>query len=248
LRADHGQYHDKVSLMVYGGHQANVRQETARLGTELDHALRTLALLREFTREVEILVPSSATGWATFVTIGADRVFMHPMGTLGGIASAASLAAVRHFQGLVQEAGGSPQDQRTALLMMAEAVGAWELGEARYAMEILHQGVRELVAGRFHRRQEAQNQALFEALVDPSCPLAQALDRRRTKEVLSLPVESTEPELAAAMWELHVTYERALHLGRSERDADRGAAVESNELCHIHTGSEWVQVFDAELH
>lgn len=235
LRVDHGQSHDRVSLVVYGVDR----------GPNLDLALRTLALLREFAREVEILVPSSATGWSTYLAIGADRIFMHPMGTLGGIDAAAALAAVQHFQGLVREAGGSPQDQRTALWMMAEALGPRQLGESRHAVERLHQGVRELVSGRFQRRQDAQNQALFEALADSASPLAQSLDRRKSKDLLALPVESTDPELAATMWDLYVAYEHALRLGRGPRE---GVVLESTQLGHVHGQSGWAQVLALDLH
>ncbi|MBH23582.1 MAG: hypothetical protein CMH57_03765 [Myxococcales bacterium] len=257
LRSLPGRPHNRVALVLFHGEQRPRDPEVMHEG--LDHALRCMNLLREFTREVEVLVPSAAFGVGTFLAIGADRLLMHPLGTLGRIGAASGLASARHFLSLLREAGIDPQQiEHRGLERIVEDIGPARLGEARYAIERLHYGVRELVNGRARYRQEAQNEALFDALIDDACPLAHPLDRRRAKDLLALPVESMDGELETILWALFASYERALGLGAAgvsaSPDAPVRALIESSGMCHAYLPesgeqvSGWMRITDGELH
>jgi len=259
LRSGRTRTHDRIALVVYNGSQ---RSEVEDVHAELNHALRVIALLREHTRELEVFVPADAYGIGTYLCLGADRIFVHPLGSLGRLAAADALAPARHFLRLLADAGISePAVQAQVMTKLVEEVGAQRLGVARYAISRLNSGIRELVGGRVHRRQEAQNQALFEALLDSSCPLAHPIDRRRAKDVLALPVESLDPELENTLWEIFNGYEHPMRLHSPiEPDVSPPDIVlESDQLCHCHipvqAGSkrsgalttDWVRVVSTEV-
>ncbi|MEO1269010.1 MAG: hypothetical protein AAFX99_12995 [Myxococcota bacterium] len=255
LRALPGRPHNRVALVIF--HRPLATHPHPGLMHEgLDHALRCMNLMREFTREVEVLVPSAAYGVGTFLAIGADRLLMHPLGTLGRIGAARGLSSARHFLALLREAGIDPQHiEHRGLEQMLADLRPEQLGQARYAIERLHHGVRDLVGGRARTRQEAQNEALFDALINEACPLAHPIDRRQAKDTLALPVESMVSELETILWALFASYERALGLGPSgvsaSQDAPVRALIESSIMCHAHLSeasemSGWVRVTDEE--
>lgn len=235
LRSAGSRLHDRVALVVCTTRTAQQELELAH--REIDHALRLTALLREHAREVEVLIPHDALGLGTLLAMGADRLLVHPLGTLGGLTGAAQLAEVRHLQHLLTEGGlTAPEHQAAALLQLAQGGGAARLGAARYLLSRLDAALRELLASRVQRRQEAQGEALIEALVQPAAPLAHPLDRRRAKELLALPVESMDPELEGILWELFTAYEYPMRLNGGPSHGQRipRLVLETASLCHAY--------------
>lgn len=247
LRGFHGRSHDRIALVL--GYRASA---SADVHAELDFAARLIALIREYAREVEVLVPNSALGVGTFLALGADRILMHPLGTLGGVAAAEALAVPRAYLAMVREAGlDADGGDRAALEALNHAIGPAELGRRRYAVTRLQVGLRELVAARVQRRRQAQNQALLDALYDPSAPLARMVDRRRAKDALGLPVESINTDLETVLWELFSTYERGLGWSRSAPlgdDDSARAVIESAALCHARDRHTWRRIVRGEVH
>lgn len=240
LRDTHGRPHERISVLMVRGDLAST---PAFDDAQLDQALRMLALLREHGREVEVLIPSDALGLGTCMAIGADRIVMHPLGTLGRLPSADAMAAIHHYQTLCAE---SSVEGATAVSALTDAFGPAALGIARYRQQRLQTVVRELVAGRVSRRQNAEQ--LFGALQDPGRPLAHLLDRRRVKDVLGLPMDPCEPEVAAVIWDLYDTYDRRLRLSHGDPQTHGLVVLESVEMCQLWHQGDWTHLVESELH
>lgn len=235
LRSAGSRLHDRVALVV--GVPRGAAGDLEASHRELDHALRLVALLREHARELEVLIPHDARGVGTLLAVGADRVLMHPLGTLGGLGGAEQLAEAQHLQRLLREGGlTAPEHQAAALTLLAQGMGAARLGSARYLFARVEAALRELMAARVQRRQEAQSEAMLEALLQPSSPLAHPIDRRRAKEQLALPVESMDPELESILWELYTAYEYPLRLNGGPSHGQRipRLVLETATLCHAY--------------
>lgn len=234
LRATHGRSHERLSLVLYA-RRSSAASDPARVQGVLDLALRLMALLREYAREVEVLVPQAAFGMASLLAVGADRVLLHPMATLGVLPGASLLAEARHFQGLVHSLQASQGAHEDALGRLVQEMGAQALGQRAYALASLRHALEQLVAGRVLPRVESQVQSLHAALEDERYPLARPMARRQAREALALAHEGLDPETEKSLWELFCAYEHALGLVPGEEGGDSEpptAVLESLESCH----------------
>jgi hypothetical protein len=241
--------------------RSSAASDPARVQGVLDLALRLMALLREYAREVEVLIPQSAFGVASLLAVGADRVLLHPMATLGVLPGAALLAEARHFQRLVESLQPSQGTYEDVLGRLVQEMGAQALGQRAYALASLRHALEQLVAGRVQPRVESLVQSLHAALEDERCPLARPMARREARETLALAHETLDPETEKSLWELFCAYEHALGLVPGEDGASEPpptAVLESLESCHafyapsrdkkVARTSGWRAFRDTDLH
>lgn len=257
LRSLDRQAHRRLSLVLYtrrGGEEADV-----------DRALGLMALVREHAREVEVLVPNRAWGLGTLLAVGADRVLLHPLATVGRLDHAGAMLPAQHFMAWLGEAGPLDEAARqAALLALIQDLGPRPLAQAHLVVERLRAGIRELINGRV-RPQDADNQPLLELLSDPTAPLTRPLDRRRARAALGLPQEGLDADTEAALWALFCDYERPLALSDDLNVDDRTplAVIESAGACHAwlpgrrstsklsgttSTPDAWIPILESALH
>jgi hypothetical protein len=254
LRSAHRQTHHRLDLVLFSraiDTGANTAQRAAQM----------IALLREHTREVGVLIPSVAHGLGTCLAIGADQVLLHPLASLGGLSQARALTAPRHF-GLWMQAQGidAPELRQDAWLRFIDEAHPAQLAAAHAVHTRFEASLRHLIAGRV-RPQDAQNDALISLLDDPSCPLGHPSDRRRARDLLTLPMEPLEADLEAALWDLFCAYEHPLGLlegGVLGGDAAPTTVLETEGALHCYTPPRhgklsgrkggWTSVFPSELH
>lgn len=230
LRSFRGRSHERLSVVIL---RDDARGQART--DELDFALRVSALIREYAREFEVLIPGRAYGAATMLAMSADRVLMHALASLGRIPGADLLADLKHFQALCLEedfSGG-------ATARFVEAVGPEELGRRHHRAACLRTGLQRLTQMRIQPRQEGNLQSLEDALDDPTCPLARSIDRRAAKDLLGLSVEGMDADTEAALWDLLCAYEGPLSL-LDVRNYKRipVTVLESSQYCHAFYPAE----------
>lgn len=240
LRATHGRSHERLSLVLYARGAASPAPEAAQ--EALDRALRVMALLREYARELEVLLPSDARGEPSLLAVGADRVLLHPLATLGELPGAGLLVTAQHYQRWAAEA--ALEGAGAHLLTEHRAT---EHGHRLWVHARLRDALRQLLSARVLPRAESTAQPLYEALDEARAPLSRPLDRRRARELLALAGEFPEPETESALWELFCAYEHPMGLVQPTAQSPH-AVLETRDACHAAYGPTWRAVRAADLH
>ncbi len=242
LRTTHGRSHERISLVLFECRSRAL--DLAQAQQSMERAQRIQALLREYGREIEVLVPQVAFGMATLMAMGADRVLMHPMASLGNVHGATAMIHAQHFVSLAtsstfvaSELAETPDaikpqtvlmaQRQASMIKLAEEMGAENLGQRAYTQTRLREGLARLITSRVHPRHETSVEAVQKALDSLECPLGQTLDRRSARELLKLPMETLEPEQETTLWELFCAYEHPLGLGAATQSAPNSRDLKS---------------------
>lgn len=194
---------------------------------------RLMSLLREYASEVCLLVPHRAYSAGTLTALGADRVVMHPMGTLGPIdPTVANPFNPPNPQNASQVLGISVEDVAAYVALVKEDVGISHEDELVQAFNILARKVHPLALGNV-KRQTAQSRMLAEKLLKMGKGgldthsvgeiteklgskiyfHGHPINRGEARSDLGMTfVEDAAPQVEELMWELYSSYVQDMRL------------------------------------
>lgn len=192
---------------------------------------RLVTLIREYASEFCVLVPFRAFSAATLVALGADKVLMHPMGTLGptdptihtplnptdpanpnpnskvGI----SVEDVSAYIALIKEDAGITHEDELVLAFnkLVDAVHPVVLGNVKRSISQSRVMASKLLA--LHRTSDDRHaiEEIVDKLTRKSYYHGHPINRREAREDIGLPhIEDASKELEHLMWQLYSDYER----------------------------------------
>lgn len=192
---------------------------------------RLVALLREFAKRVNLLVPHRAYSAGTLTALGADEVVMHPMGTLGPIdPTVANKFNPPDPQNPAMPLGISVEDVTAYISLVREDVHITHEDELVQAFMALTKEVHPLALGNV-KRQSAQSRMMAEKLLRRDNlemhAMSEIIDRlgsklyfhghpinrREAREDLGLTfVKDASPTEEVAMWALYEAYREDMKL------------------------------------
>lgn len=196
---------------------------------------RLVTLIREYCNEFSVLVPHRAFSAATLTSIGADNIYMHPMGMLGPTdPKVANDYNPQDPRNLNNKLGISVEDVISYINFVKEDIGIRHEDELVKALEYLagDNRIHPLALGnvkRFYAQSRMMAKKLLELHMDKVkeehkiIEIADNLNsklyfhghpinRLEAKEQLGLKVRNTPKELEKAMWELYEEYENDMKL------------------------------------
>ena len=197
---------------------------------------RLVSLIREYCSQFSVLVPHHAFSAATLTALGADEVFMHPMGMLGPTdATVANEFNPPNPRMPGQVLGISVEDVTSYIALIRDDVGIHHEDELVQAFLALANQVHPLALGNV-KRSTSQSRMMGERLLgrrggdalDPH-QIQEIIDkltsqlyyhghpinRREANEELGLPfVKAADGPLSDAMWDLYSAYARLMSLDK----------------------------------
>lgn len=196
---------------------------------------RLVTLIREYCSEFSVLVPHRAFSAATLTSIGADNIFMHPMGMLGPTdPKVENEFNPKDPNNPAARLGINVEDVISYISLVKDEVGIRHEDELIKAFEFLagENKVHPLALGnvkRFYSQSRMMARKLLELHMDKSTEEhkiteiadnlnsklyfhGHPINRTEAKEQLGLKIKETTPELEAAMWELYEGYEKEMEI------------------------------------
>jgi hypothetical protein len=194
---------------------------------------RLMAFLREYAERVDVLVPYRAFSAATLAALGANRIVMHPMGTLGpidptvhdpygpvnpqtGQPMGVSVEHVAAYNALVKDDVGIRHEDELvqAFAILAHKVHPLTLGAAKRGT-----AQARMLGGRLLRLRDPQAEAhrieqLLEDLTRKLYYHGHPINRTEARDDLKLPVDFPVAAVEKAMWDLYVAYEEDMEMDR----------------------------------
>lgn len=196
---------------------------------------RLVTLLREYCNELNVLVPHRAFSAATLTAIGANNIYMHPMGMLGPT----DPKVTNEFNPMNplnprEKLGISVEDVISYISFVKEDVGIHHEDELIKSLEFLagENKIHPLALGnvkRFYAQSRMMAKKLLELHMDKKKEehkineIADSLNsklyfhghpinRQEAKEKLGLKVKNNPDGLEDAMWKLYLSYEQEMQL------------------------------------
>lgn len=191
-------------------------------------------LLREFTHDLEIIVPSKCHSAGTLTVLGADRVLMTKQATLGPIDPSingplnpglpgrapeqrlpVSVEDIAGYIGLAQEEADirDPRGLAQVFLKLAEEVHPIALGGVKRARSQIEDLARKLLS--LHMDEE-ESQETIDRVVRVLCREAGSHDymiyRREARQVLNLPIETPSWPLYEDIRDIQRGFRREMEL------------------------------------
>lgn len=182
-------------------------------------------LVREFSKEFEVLVPYKAYSAATMIALGANKIVMHRMGELGPI----DPKVANEFNPVTpqgQQIGINVEDVASYVTFMKEFAGIAHEDELIQALNSLTNNVHPLAIGnvyRFYAQSRMMAKKLLKLhMVDPKDDhvideVSETLTSKlffhghpiNRKEAIDLKLKIEEPkqEVEELMWKLYKSYE-----------------------------------------
>lgn len=186
---------------------------------------RMVAVLREFAKKVNVLIPYRAYSAATMIALGADEIIMHPFGELGPIDPTVS----NDFNPVEgnRRLGISVEDVTAYVGFIKNTVGITHEDELIKAIEVLAQKVHPLALGNVERflsqsrmiarkilrthMKEDEEHIINEIVENMASKLyfhGHAINRKEALNDLHLKVTTDlTPTLEKAMWDLYLDFE-----------------------------------------
>jgi len=191
---------------------------------------RLIALLREFTDKIGVLIPYRAYSAATLIALGADEIVMHPFGEMGPIDPTVSNEYNPIDANTKRPLGISVEDVKAYINFIKTTVGIQHEDELVKTIEILVQKVHPLALGNVERfisqsRMIARKILLthmkdtpdhviddiIETLASKLFFHGHPINRREAKDELKLKISpDPNPKLEKAMWSLYLDFESEL--------------------------------------
>lgn len=187
------------------------------------------SLVREFSKNFEVLIPYKAYSAATLIALGANRIVMHPMAELGPIDPKVG----NEFNPITphgQSIGINVEDVASYINFVKEFVGIRHEDELIQALNTLTDKVHPLALGNVHRfyaqsrmmakkllrlhmkqTEEHIIEEITETLTSKLFFHGHPINREEAKTI-KLKVDYPDNELEKLMWELYQTYEEELEI------------------------------------
>lgn len=202
---------------------------------------RLTALLREFAKSFNVLIPYRAYSAASLLALGADEIVMHPFGEMGPIDPSVSNDYNPVEGGTGRRLSISVEDVKAFVGFIKETVGIRHEDELVRAVEILVNKVHPLALGNVERflsqsrmiarkilrthmspeRGEHEIEEIIENMASKLYFHGHPINRKEAKEELKLKVNMELPaELETAMWDLYKEFEEAFETDVMFRPGD----------------------------
>jgi hypothetical protein len=189
---------------------------------------RLVNLIREYTSNFEVLIPYKAYSAATLVALGADKIWMHPMGELGPVDPKVS-NEYNPVDGNGRTIGINVEDVASYISFLKD-YGITDQKELIQGVNILETHVHPLALGNVHRfysqarmigkkllllhmskKQGKKITNIIDQLTAKLYYHGHPINRQEAKE-LGLKVERPKKEMADLMWKLYLEFEKELDL------------------------------------
>jgi Serine dehydrogenase proteinase len=191
---------------------------------------RLIALLREFTETLGVLIPFRAYSAATLIALGADEIVMHPFAEIGPIDPTVSNEYNPIDPNTKRQIGISVEDVKAYISFIKSTVGIQHEDELVKTIEILANKVHPLALGNVERfisqsrlvarkillthMKDTPNHIIDEIIDTLASKLffhGHPINRKEAREELKLKVaEHPAPEVETAMWSLYKDFEAEL--------------------------------------
>lgn len=191
---------------------------------------RLIALLREYTETLGVLIPYRCYSAATLIALGANEIVMHPFAEMGPIDPTVSNEYNPVDPKSNRTLGISVEDVKAYLSFIKSTVGIHHEDELVKTIEILAQKIHPLALGnveRFisqsrliarkilltHMKADADHtiDEIIENLASKLYFHGHPINRKEAREELKLNVlKNPSPELETAIWELYEDFEKEL--------------------------------------
>jgi hypothetical protein len=193
---------------------------------------RIVSLIRQYSKDFSVLVPSHAFSAATLTALGADRIIMHKMGCLGPI----DPSVTNNFNPANPLAPGqlipiSVEDVTAFFKFVKEDVGVTHEDELVQALTALTEKIHPLAIGNVQRHhnqsrlmarrllklhmkktEDHEIEELIDNLKSNLFFHGHPINRKEAKEDLNLKVEEPSADVESLMWDLYLEYEKDLKL------------------------------------
>jgi hypothetical protein len=196
---------------------------------------RIVNLIREYTKNLAILVPDRAFSAATLIALGADEIIMHKMGCLGpidpsvanifnppnphnpGQAAPISVEDVTAYFKLISEELGITHDDELiqAIIALTEKVHPLALGNVQRSHNQARMMARKLL--KLHMPKENDEPEIMKIIDTLKSNLffhGHPINRKEAKGDLKLKVSNPPADLGILMRNLYVEYEKAMQLNK----------------------------------
>lgn len=186
-------------------------------------------LIREHTKNFNVLVPYRAHSCATAIAIGSNEILMGRMGELGPIDPTLSAIVdnkkvdvstedLSSYITFLKEKFGIRREKQTiqAFSQLAENVKPLLLGRAYRSYIKARDDATKLL--RLHLTDQKKIRNIAEYLVEKLYAHDHIINRREAKEDIGLNVFFVDGELEKKMWELYLKYEDMLKLKKPYKD------------------------------
>ena len=222
---------------------------------------RLVTLIREFASEFCVLIPYRAFSAATLTALGADKIFMHPMGMLGPtdptVANAfnpddpknpqrklgISVEDVTAYISLIKEDAGITHEDELiqAINILADKIHPLSLGNVKRSLSQSKMMAQKLLS--LHMSKAKDQHSIDEIVENLTSKLyyhGHPINRKEAKEQIGLKnIEYADINLEKLMWELYLQYENEL---KSEEPFDpliefvannKNLAINTSANCNI---------------
>lgn len=225
-------------------------------GLSAEVGARVATLLREYARQLRVIVTGAVGPGETVAALAADTLLMHPMATL---TTALASTATNHATGLsglvarMLSDENAAQPQYDAMLQNANAA---LVGDVLHRVEWVRDAIGQLTKGRLNAPSDDDVAALVDLLTRRVQRPGEPIDRRTAREFRALPVEIPKPDAELLMFDLHVAYEGGLDL-LSPAPLGPRAVIESSHSLHtldvvaLEDGTErlhWMRHLETVVH
>jgi hypothetical protein len=193
---------------------------------------RIVSLIRQYSKDLAVLVPSHAFSAATLIALGAHKIIMHKMGCLGpidpsvtnifnpphplapGQLAPISVEDVTAFFKLVKDDVGITHEDELiqALIALTDKVHPLAIGNVQRHHNQSRLMARRLLRHHMDKNQEHEIEQLIDNLKSNLFYHGHPINREEAKKDLNLKVEEPPPEVERLMWELFRQYEDDLKL------------------------------------
>jgi hypothetical protein len=190
---------------------------------------RLVALFREYTKNLGVLIPYRCYSAATLLALGANEIVMHPFAEMGPIDPTVSNAFNPVHPQTNQVLGIGVEDVKAYISFIKSTVGIHHEDELVKTIEILAQKVHplalgnverfisqsRLIAGKIlltHMKADADQHTIDEIIDNLASKLyfhGHPINRKEARDELKLNVlENPSPELETAIWNLYEDFEK----------------------------------------
>lgn len=238
---------DRIDLVLIGS------------GLTPEIGARVAALLREYARELTVVVTGSVGPGETLASIAADVVLMHPMATLTtALPSSGESGESTGLNSLVAHLLAKGDAADPAYGPMLQRTDAALVGDAIHRVEWVEHQIRQLASGRLAPPKPAALAELVQTLTRRVQRAGEPVDRRAARALAALPVQIPNPDIEAAAFDLHIAYESLLGLLQPDAPHVPRALIESTASLHsllrvdgdetAGAHAQWQRHFDAPVH
>lgn len=237
---------DRIDLLLVGS------------GLSAEVGARIAALLREYARELTVVVTGSVGPGETLASIAADVILMHPMATLTtalqGAADSPTSTGLHSLVAHLLEKGDAADPAYGPMLQRTDAAA---VGDAIHRVEWVNHQIRQLAALRLSPPGGEAIEQLADTLTRRVQRADEPIDRRMARSLGALPVQMPNPDVESLSFELHIAYEMLLELLTPHCRSAPRALIESTASLHelvvaetdgAEPAARWTRHFDAPVH